>query len=315
MKRYHAIAVLLLASCAREPDRTQKLLGLDDAETEEQVAGTRTQVCTLDGEPCYAECPDTTVYEGNTCTFNQEETDLRKGIGCAADQTGRCYYTCVPDDGGGDGEIEPIEVPAPGLNPGTAYPDGGTPPPPPQGTDAGTPPPPPPPQGFVISTASPTCQIDEEDPDGHCDPENPDDPDCDDEECADDDACTLNHLDENGECQSDQLPCDDNDECTTDACDPELGCTHEAITCDDGDACTEDVCDSRLGCRAPAISCDDGNPCTADACDPEQGCHSTDVEDGTACDDGDSQTENDVCTAGVCGGEPITPCPEETDIE
>lgn len=55
---------------------------------------TRTQVCLLNGEPCYADCPDTSSYNGYTCTFNQSETNMRQGLSCTANQTGRCYYSC-----------------------------------------------------------------------------------------------------------------------------------------------------------------------------------------------------------------------------
>jgi hypothetical protein len=42
----------------------------------------------------------------------------------------------------------------------------------------------------------------------------------------------------------------------------------------------------------------------AGVCNPGSGvCDYAPVADGTACDDGDSATDNDVCTAGVCAGE------------
>ncbi|MFA5799741.1 MAG: S-layer homology domain-containing protein [Candidatus Peribacteraceae bacterium] len=48
--------------------------------------------------------------------------------------------------------------------------------------------------------------------------------------------------------------------------------------------------------------CDDGNDCTTDTCDLTKGCVFQNAPAGTACDDGDSETTNDVCTVGKCVG-------------
>mgnify|MGYP001793656293 FL=1 len=49
--------------------------------------------------------------------------------------------------------------------------------------------------------------------------------------------------------------------------------------------------------------CDDGNPCTRDR-SVGGACEHTPLADGDSCDDGDRCTHADVCTAGVCAGEP-----------
>jgi hypothetical protein len=49
--------------------------------------------------------------------------------------------------------------------------------------------------------------------------------------------------------------------------------------------------------------CDDGNVCTHDTCRPDAGgCVFDPVADGTICDDGDPNTNNDVCSNGTCLG-------------
>jgi hypothetical protein len=74
--------------------------------------------------------------------------------------------------------------------------------------------------------------------------------------------------------------------------------------CDDGNECTVGtVCTGGL-CLGEAIACSDGDVCTVDSCDPALGCVFEPGEDGIRCDDGSECTLNDVCTGGVCGGEP-----------
>lgn len=62
--------------------------------------------------------------------------------------------------------------------------------------------------------------------------------------------------------------------------------------------------------------CDDGNPCTNDICvnpgTAEAYCENMAVADGTACDDGQFCTVDDVCTAGVCSGE-VRNCSDGVD--
>jgi hypothetical protein len=96
--------------------------------------------------------------------------------------------------------------------------------------------------------------------------------------------------------------------------------------CTDGDACTQtDTCDG-------AGICVGGNPvvCTpldqchdAGTCDTGTGlCSNPPTSNGTSCDDGNTCTISDACTAGTCGGSSVTcgdgivqaGCGEDCDI-
>ncbi len=116
---------------------------------------------------------------------------------------------------------------------------------------------------------------------------------------------------------------------------------HSGIVCDDGMLCTEgDTCDAMGSCNGTPIDCNDDISCTDDSCNPEDGqcindlqdsfcliggtsCYSNNdpnpmnaceacnwtmdasgwsIRDGTSCDDGDPQTSNDTCVAGICEG-------------
>ena len=88
-----------------------------------------------------------------------------------------------------------------------------------------------------------------------------------------------------------------------------------ATSCDDGFACTMDMCTAGQCSNTPDDTvCDDGNPCTSPYCDPSTGlcdaagCNMYYLVAGTACDDLDPLTVDDVCDgAGVCSG---TPAPD-----
>jgi hypothetical protein len=62
----------------------------------------------------------------------------------------------------------------------------------------------------------------------------------------------------------------------------------------------------------PAL-CDDGDPCTADSCDTA-GCLSTQLPDGTVCNDGYVDTVDDQCVAGVCEGV-LLACYDHSDCD
>ena len=66
-------------------------------------------------------------------------------------------------------------------------------------------------------------------------------------------------------------------------------------TCNDFD----DDCDGDVD----EDTCDDGNPCTEDACQGTDGCDHMAL-DGVECPDGNLCTVSDVCTQGICVGEP-----------
>ncbi|MCP9769344.1 hypothetical protein EGI22_15640, partial [Lacihabitans sp. LS3-19] len=96
---------------------------------------------------------------------------------------------------------------------------------------------------------------------------------------------------------------------TDDTCDPILGCVFtsksDGSTCDDNNICTENDQCIAGNCSGTSISCpDDGNLCTTAACNPLSGC--IQVNNNSACDDGDPCTINDVCHNGVCAGIPKT---------
>jgi hypothetical protein len=86
------------------------------------------------------------------------------------------------------------------------------------------------------------------------------------------------------------------------------------ISCDDGNLCTHNICSGGV-CSNPAVDCSGaGDHCNVGTCDPGTGgCYADPAPlEGASCDDGVNCTENDVCTAGVCGGSPID-CSGEDD--
>jgi hypothetical protein len=133
--------------------------------------------------------------------------------------------------------------------------------------------------------------------------------------------------------------CNDNNSCTVDSCGT-AGCVHTTVSdgtgCNDGnsstffDSCRAGVCigqmpqcttnaqcpdlDSNVctGARVcsnyecvptPAPSCPNpSNPCQAASCNALTGCVTSNVPNGTSCNDGNAGTLNDVCTNGTCGG-------------
>lgn len=147
----------------------------------------------------------------------------------------------------------------------------------------------------------------------------------------DSDACTADSCHPvNGMAHT---PIDPNDKnaCTTDSCDPITGVAHAAVDCDDGNVCTDDSCDAAWGCihGVNNLSCDDTDLCTQNdicqigvcvgtpvQCLAQDQCHEAGVcvpatgvcpnpvkPDGSMCDDGDSNTIDDVCKSGVCVGQ------------
>ena len=79
--------------------------------------------------------------------------------------------------------------------------------------------------------------------------------------------------------------------------------------CDDGDLCTTgDACQSGVCVSGDAVTCPDAPVCRlAGVCDENSGmCEYAPADNGTACDDGNDQTDNDACTDGQCLGEGCT---------
>jgi len=108
--------------------------------------------------------------------------------------------------------------------------------------------------------------------------------------------------------------CDDGNACTkSDSCAAGT-CGGTAYTCDDGLACTGDVCNGDGTCTSTpntgscviAGTCyavgdsNPGNQCQA--CDSSDARNWSNKSDGTACDDGNAQTQGDVCSLGECQG-------------
>lgn len=128
--------------------------------------------------------------------------------------------------------------------------------------------------------------------------------------CDDGSACTVEDACSAGLCVGQARSCDDQVDCTVDSCNAQTGCVFAALAarCADGDPCTEDVCDPVLaegssGCLNPTRAT--GSPCGAADCTTLHlcvagACTTVDTPEGYPCEDGNSCTLGDVCTAGVC---------------
>ncbi|MEM6367408.1 MAG: CRTAC1 family protein [Myxococcota bacterium] len=131
--------------------------------------------------------------------------------------------------------------------------------------------------------------------------------------CEDDNACTEAGLCQAGVCASPPIVCPDPGPCQLALqCDPVDGCLSAPATdgasCDDGDPCTTaSACNEGTCLPTEVVVCADG-PCIASStCNPSSGrCEPLFVQDGTACDDRNRCTENNVCFDGECSpGDPI----------
>lgn len=99
--------------------------------------------------------------------------------------------------------------------------------------------------------------------------------------------------------------------CSSGSCEYEYKEAGEA--CDDGDACTvAEVCNGAGGCAGTPVSCNSppGQCYEAAGTCSEGACSYAPKAAGTACNDGNAGTINDVCSgAGVCGGVPACTTP------
>jgi hypothetical protein len=125
--------------------------------------------------------------------------------------------------------------------------------------------------------------------------------------CNDGNACTQGDSCQAGACVGGAaLDCNDGNGCTDDSCNPATGCVHtnNTASCDDGNACTTgDTCHAGACVGGNPVTCAAPDQChSAGTCNPSTGCSNPSVANGTACDDGNAQTTNDVCTGGVCAG-------------
>lgn len=161
--------------------------------------------------------------------------------------------------------------------------------------------------------------------------------------CTDGDPCTLEDTcDGAGVCTAGaSLSCPDTnlDDCLLATCTTGVGCatiSADMGTSCDGDAsiCTPDTCDADGNCVLGAeLTCaDDGNPCTDSLCDATLGCtYPFAVATGAdctqipcvapeicvngvcqiACNDNNSCTVEEICTAGVCLGTSDLDCDDQ----
>jgi hypothetical protein len=92
------------------------------------------------------------------------------------------------------------------------------------------------------------------------------------------------------------------------------GAAGKVLVCDDADECTVDAASAGV-CVFTPVSCPPSmDVCLENECDPTTGmCASKPVADGAECDDGNTCSYADRCTAGVCGGSPDVTL--ETDDE
>lgn len=138
--------------------------------------------------------------------------------------------------------------------------------------------------------------------------------------CDDGDLCTYGDVcDETGLCVAgDTLDCSDGP-CLDRECDGSSVCVETVLTsggCEDGNLCTYgDTCSAEGVCQpGSALSCDGRDTtCLSVACDGTSTCGETPINLGGSCDDGDPETDDDVCQAdGTCLGTDGCPPPVES---
>lgn len=152
--------------------------------------------------------------------------------------------------------------------------------------------------------------------------------------CDDGDDCTYDFCHQEFGCTNVPIPCGSevcyvNDcedagtqgysqHCTVEHTLPDGTCISLILSgpVSDGDACTtNDTCNCGLFSSQPVV-CNDDNPCTVDVCDSTEGCLFLQIVIGSACDDGDPNTINDIILDdGFCtcqGTEIHEGCPDPT---
>jgi hypothetical protein len=157
-----------------------------------------------------------------------------------------------------------------------------------------------------------------------------------DADCSDGDVCTGDERCVGGACAAGTpLSCQAPGMCQQASCDAIQGCLvadlADGTACDDGDGSTpfdscdagqclgsecmndgdcvdNDVCNGAELClfgscvEGSALACPTPDQCQMASCDAVSGCASTDLPNGTVCDDGDPATVTDACMAGMCQG-------------
>ena len=167
--------------------------------------------------------------------------------------------------------------------------------------------------GVCLGSPMDCAALDSDCAQGMCQPETGEctaDPVADGIVCDDSDLCTDEDSCQAGSCTGTPADCSDLEEpCKTASCDAQTGqCVTEPVptgeSCDDDSLCTvDDQC--KFGeCKGEDVDCSTMNgPCQAGVCDPTDGLCVADVfPNGTVCDDGNSCTDEENCSEGICGG-------------
>lgn len=137
------------------------------------------------------------------------------------------------------------------------------------------------------------------------------------ESCSDGNPCTANDTcNASGVCQAGPSTTCESTACIDRTCDGVGGCLETikaGVSCDDGDLCTwGEVCSSAGVCQpGTPISCSGADTtCSTRSCNGTASCATTPRNVGGACDDGNPDTDLDVCLAsGVCQGSSGCPPP------
>ncbi|MBR58226.1 MAG: hypothetical protein CMH54_09415 [Myxococcales bacterium] len=132
--------------------------------------------------------------------------------------------------------------------------------------------------------------------------------------CDDEDICNGNEVCQAGVCEA-GTPVDcsgQTDPCLAATCNPGTGSCD--LPLEDGTACLDtDLCNGSESCQAgvctagTAVDCSGQlNPCLATTCNPVTGGCDSQLDDGTACEDGDLCNGPETCQAGECtDGSPV----------
>jgi hypothetical protein len=129
--------------------------------------------------------------------------------------------------------------------------------------------------------------------------------------CDDGNLCTQSDVCLSGVCSGTPVTCTPSDQChAAGTCNPGTGaCSNptrpNGSACDDGNACTQsDVCTNGICTGSNAVTCTASDQChSPGTCNPVNGVCSNPVSpNGTACNDGNPGTVDDVCTSGICAG-------------
>ena len=114
-----------------------------------------------------------------------------------------------------------------------------------------------------------------------------------DQDCHAGEIC-VNHLCiRDVECNVDQ-DCNGGEICVRNACVPDVECNFDQ-DCNAGEICVGNACVPDIECNVDQ-ECEDNNECTVTSCNVGTNlCNSTNVQNGTPCDNGDG-----ICTLGAC---------------